>query len=162
MLTQAQVQRLFNYEPSTGANQWKVRPSNRVKIGDVAGTTDRHGYVVVFIYGSQYKAHMVIWLYLYGVWPTTDVDHEDTDKSNNRKPNLRLGTRSQNIANSGKRRSNKTGYKGVHMFKRTGKFQAQITVSGKKLHLGFFDNPADASAAYQAAAVKHFGSFARI
>ena len=37
---------------------------------------------------------------------------------------------------------------------------ASIMVDGKRINLGAFASPEDASAAYQSAAAKHFGEFA--
>ena len=91
-----------------------------------------------------------------------EVDHKDRDRSNNCYDNLRLATRSQNAANSTKKRTNTSGYKGVSKSKSKVKtrWYAGIEVMGKYHYLGTFDTPQEASAAYRAAAIQHFGSFA--
>lgn len=48
-------------------------------------------------------------------------------------------------------RLNKSGYIGVSFSKTTNKFVAQITLDGKKIHIGVYSSPEEASAAYQAA-----------
>lgn len=48
-----------------------------------------------------------------------------------------------------------TGYKGVYYDKRRRKFAAGIKINGITLHLGRFDTPGEAAAAYDAAAVAH-------
>lgn len=91
-----------------------------------------------------------------------DIDHKNGNTLDNRKCNLRKCTKSQNGQNSKIKKNNKCGFKGVAFDKQTGKFRAQMRLtSGKRLHLGRFDKVEDASIAYQLAATKHFGEFAR-
>lgn len=78
-----------------------------------------------------------------------DVDHINRDKLDNRSSNLRLVDRSTNSLNSGKRKHNTSGYKGVTWHKASGKWSAQIMVKGKKYHLGLYTEPQEASVAYQ-------------
>ncbi len=74
--------------------------------------------------------------------------------------NLRVCTNSQNSMNQLKSRDNTSGYKGVYLCKRTGKWRASITVQYKVKRLGRFATPEDASAAYRAAALNLHGEFA--
>jgi hypothetical protein len=88
-----------------------------------------------------------------------DVDHINHDTLDNRKQNLRLATRSQNLANN-RRPIGATGFRGVC---RTSSgellpFKAQI----KGEYLGTFANAVDAARAYDTAASKKFGEFARL
>ena len=96
-----------------------------------------------------------------GEWPSRQVDHKDTDRSNNRWANLRLATGSQNKANMGKRADNKSGYKGVSWYSQTSRWVAQIRFEGKSKTLGYFLDPVKAHAAYCEAAARLFGEFAR-
>lgn len=59
--------------------------------------------------------------------------------------------------NSDPRPSSKSGYKGVSYFKRTGKWKAQITITGKTKALGYFHTAEDAARAYDAAAYETRG-----
>lgn len=90
------------------------------------------------------------------------VDHINGITFDNRKSNLRLATNSQNSQNKGMRKDNTTGYKGVCFDKEAKKYQASIRYNGKKIYLGKYDNPVDAALAYNEAAEKYFGEFARI
>jgi hypothetical protein len=89
------------------------------------------------------------------------VDHVDGDKLDNRRANLRLATNQQNQANVSRQSNNTTGFKGVHFHKGHGKYMARIGVSYKRIHLGYFDTAEQANKAYQQAAIKYFGEFAR-
>ena len=55
---------------------------------------------------------------------------------------------------------NASGYKGVHWYPPTSKWQAQIKISGKRQHLGYFTTPEAAAEVYDAVAVQYFGEFA--
>lgn len=89
-----------------------------------------------------------------------EVDHINNNKLDNRRENLRLATRAEQTRNSSLSRRSSSGYKGVSRQKSSGKWQAQIVVNGKYIHLGVFDDPKDAHAAYCKAATKYFGEFA--
>lgn len=85
------------------------------------------------------------------------VDHNDKDKGNNRRYNLRLATNSQNQANQG-RNSNSRYYRGVY---RSGsKYFAQIKHGGKSKWLGSFNCPIEAAIAWDIAAYRLHGEFA--
>jgi hypothetical protein len=89
------------------------------------------------------------------------VDHIDGNGANNRRTNLRLCTRAQNLYNS-KPRASRSQYKGVRFEKRTGKWIAEITHRGKKHYLGAFDNEIEAAHAYDQKARTLFGEFAHL
>lgn len=87
------------------------------------------------------------------------VDHINGDPLDNRRENLRPASASQNIANGKMRKNNTSGFKGVN---RNGSgWSAKIKVNRKAIYLGTFRTPEEAGAAYEAAAKKHFGEFAR-
>lgn len=88
------------------------------------------------------------------------VDHIDHNQANNQRNNLRICTQSQNRANSRKQKEASSKYKGVSYKKATKKWRAQIGINGKKVHLGDFIDELDAAAAYDTAALEHFGEFA--
>lgn len=88
------------------------------------------------------------------------VDHLDRDPLNNQRDNLRLASRSQNGANRNIRKNSLSGYKGVSWHKTAKKWTAKLTLNGKLIHLGYFDDPIDAAKAYDQAAREYFGEFA--
>jgi len=91
------------------------------------------------------------------------VDHINGDKTDNRRCNLRLCNKGQNLRNTPKRVGEYTSeYKGVHFDKSRKKWKAEITVDYKNKYLGRFDTPIEAAIAYNHAALIYFGEFAQL
>ena len=88
------------------------------------------------------------------------VDHRNHDTLDNRRSNLRACTVAQNIANSMIRSTNKSGYKGVCLFKQNNKWRATIVFQGKQRALGYYYSKIEAAKAYDRAATELFGDFA--
>lgn len=89
-----------------------------------------------------------------------DVDHINGNGLDNRRCNLRVCSRSENLMNQKISKANKTGVKGVHRTK-SGVFVAQIKKNGKGIYLGRFDLLNDAALARIAAEKEMFGQFSR-
>jgi hypothetical protein len=88
------------------------------------------------------------------------LDHINGDTIDNRRENLREATRHDNASNSAMRFFNRSGYKGVHPYGK--KWIAQIQNNRKKIHIGVFATKEQAAMAYNEAAKKLHGAFARI
>ena len=88
------------------------------------------------------------------------VDHIDGDGLNNRRENLRLCSISENQKNRRKSRHASGPYKAIAVAP-SGRFVARITHNGKRIWLGTFDDAEQARLAYEAAAKKLHGEFAR-
>ncbi|MGB8014162.1 MAG: AP2 domain-containing protein [Terriglobales bacterium] len=88
------------------------------------------------------------------------VDHKNRYPLDNRRNNLRIATPSQNAANS-RARGGTSRFAGVSWHMRCGKWRARIRPNGSTIHLGLFANELDAALAYDVAARKHFGEFAK-
>src|SRR5690554_1628702 len=93
------------------------------------------------------------------------TDHINGNKLDNRKENLRIVTHTENGANRKKKYNSKSKYKGVSLCSnpnRKKKWRARITVNGKLKFLGNFYTEDEAAKAYNDAALKHFGEYARL
>ena len=87
------------------------------------------------------------------------VDHKNHNTLDNTRLNLRVCTHGENMRNSKIPKNNKTGYKGVHFNKSTGKFKSAIWFKNKFIHLGYFSNSKDAARSYNNAALRYHKDF---
>lgn len=149
---------ILSYEPDTGIFRSLINRGARARAGNITGSLNAGGYVVIKIDRVQYLAHKLAVLYMTGKWPTHEVDHENTKTSDNRWVNLRQATHSQNTKNRSMNVNNSTAFKGVS--KRGNRSRSKINCNGKQINLGMFDTPEEAHAAYTFASGFYHGEFA--
>ncbi len=153
-----QVSDLLSYHPATGTLKWNF-PRTKKEVRKVGSY--QHGRLRVGLFGQTYHAHRICWFLYYGVEPVFMIDHVNGDPSDNRIENLREATVYNNQHNKGRQKNNVSGFKGVCWNSDSRKWQAGIKVQRKSIHLGLFNTPEQAHAAYAEAARKYFGEFAR-
>ena len=161
-LTADFVRSVLDYDPATGALSWK-RSSDRHNPfkGKTINFISSRGYIICRICGRNYKAHRVIWFMMTSAWPADQIDHISGVRNDNRWTNLREATRSENCRNAKVRNTNTSGRKGVNWNIKSKKWEASISLNGKRKYLGGFDDIVDAAAAYENAATELFGEFKR-
>lgn len=99
---------------------------------------------------------------LLGLQPGEICDHKDGNGLNNKLDNIRKCTFSQNQQNKSKTTNTTTSkYKGVYL-KRLYKWYASIRINTKFIHLGVYDTEIEAARAYNTAALRMFGQFAKL
>lgn len=154
-VTHTQLKQLLRYDPITGTFEWLV-PTRKTTCGAIAGTVNVLGYVQISIGKKLYLAHVLAVFYMTGKWPV-EVDHKDTNRTNNRWKNLRECAHNQNLWNSRRSKRNTSGFKGVSHHA-NGRFRAYI----QGQHLGVFSSAEAAARAYDEEAARRFESFARL
>jgi hypothetical protein len=90
------------------------------------------------------------------------IDHRNGDGLDNRRDNLRRATNSQNGYNRRKRTNTTSRFLGVYFNKKKRLWASSIKSHGKRVWLGYFKSEVDAAHAYDRAAIKYHGEFARL
>jgi hypothetical protein len=159
-LTQSELIRQLHYDQNTGKFTRLISNANSVKVGEFAGNINKvSGYVLLWVCGNLYSAHRLAFLYMTGTFPNNDIDHINGIRSDNRWLNLREATRSQNMKNTAKYKTNSSGYKGVSYVKSSNKWLAQACLNRKNFKLGYFDTPEEAKATYDSFCKANHGEF---
>lgn len=115
-------------------------------------TNDNHGYAIAKGDKRKIKFHIEV----KGRKRGYVVDHQDRNKLNNRKSNLRFLTKSENAINSHVRKDNTSGITGVGMNNRKNRWVARIVVNQRNIHLGTFKSKEEAIKARKDAEEKYF------
>lgn len=159
MLTQARLKEVLHYETTTGIFTYLLSRRTTI-IGTVAGTI-WDGYRWIYVEGKRFSAHRLAWLYVYGEWPKQQTDHINGIRDDNRIENLRdvsVNANQQNVRYG--KSDNTSGYLGVSKRKdvKAKPWRAQILINGRMTHLGYFETPELAHAAYiKAKRIHHIG-----
>ena len=133
------------------------------------GAKNNKGYGQLWV-GSQTDgtarkvlAHRVAFTALVGPIPDgREVDHACGNPSCVRPDHLRLASHAENMRYARRRADNTSGFRGVYFDKTRGKWKAHIRVDGCLTTIGRYPTAEDAARAYDDAARKHYGKFARL
>ncbi len=161
--TQERLRELLDYAPSTGILTWRVRVNSMVPAGMRAGTLNTaSGYRYISVDKNSTTEHRVIWCWMTGEWPPSEVDHKNRVRNDNKWENLRLASESDNKGNRPPF-PNKTGFPGVKRvaapYLKRECYSATVTRGNVKKYLGVFDTPEEAHAAYVTARNELYGEF---
>lgn len=165
LITPVDVRRLFSYDSKSGNLIWKDSRHEH-RNGSVAGYRSKRRAIYVVITASDGKyytflGHLLVWAWVYGVWPTDEIDHINGDDCDNRIENLRECSHAENLRNQNKVLG-EVPFKGVtRSSANASRFEASIRLDRKAHHLGTFSSPQDAARAYDKAALRLFGNFAK-
>lgn len=139
----------LNYDPATGVFTWNVSAPG-IKAGKKAGCISVHGYKIVKVGRVAFRANRLAWFMANGHWPDGEVDHINGDRLDNRLENLRVVGRAENSQNKRSAQANNksSGFLGVTWNKQHMRWQSKIMANKKMHHVGYFDTPEVAHAAY--------------
>jgi hypothetical protein len=130
----------------------------KYKWGWYVGKTS--SYVTTLISRKSVALHSVLFGIENAPRFSIEIDHIDRNTLNNRRSNLRIGNRGNNVCNVAPYKNKSSKYKGVSLFREMGKWKAEIRKNRKGIYLGLFDSEADAARAYNEKAKELHGEFA--
>ena len=143
------------FEYVDGQLIWKVRHSNRVKVGDRAGSLGVRRYRVIRLNNQLYFEHRLVWALLKGkIEDGRVIDHIDGNRLNNRIENLQLIEQRQNVQKQSKRRKSASGLRNVQKHKT----KWVVRVSNK--YIGIYNDIELAELVAHEAREKFHGEFA--
>ena len=152
----------FKVDTENGIVYWASRPSNRVLVGQEAGTEkeqlDGKKYWVISLDYRKIKRSHLIYLFVHGFQCKQQIDHINGDSLDDRAVNLRAATITQNAWNHkpvARRINLPTGVRNS-----LGRYQARITVNKKVIYLGVYDTPEEAAIIYQQKRKEYYGEYA--
>ena len=158
----ASIDGYLNYEIS-----WWGRVRNTTTGRILKGGTISSGYSAVILCKEGKRKNHSVHVLVASEWVGNPdgkrcVDHMDNDKTNNNWKNLRWATSSENSRNMRKHWDGSSSFKGVSWDKRAGKWRTQILVNRKVKTLGRYLSEREAADVYNAAAIEHYGVFAKL
>lgn len=162
-LTHEYLKQCIDYNPETGEFKWKINQGAAIYGNDAYYVRNEAGNKIQLktkILGQLHQTKRLIVFYMTGYMPSPNrvVISVDNNTLNLKWSNVKVG--SQTEAQVKGRNKGSSAFKGVCFNKQTKKYLAQISIHGKKKHLGRYHTESEAHAAYMKAARKHYGELA--
>lgn len=121
------------------------------------------GYARRTIYVNKKYKTLLMHRFIINAPEGKEVDHINGNKLDNRRENLRLVSRIQNSQNKKAQTNTNNLYKGYYKENRGKRlYVVEIIVNTKKIYIGKYSTELEAAKAYNDAAVKYFGEFAKL
>lgn len=150
--------RLALSEESPSGLIWIQKGTRGIKPGDFAGKQLPNKYWTIRFNGQPFYAHRLVYLLKTEEDPLEkEVDHVNGFEN---PLDVRAVTSRENNYNLRKRKNSKSKYKGVRAKRK--KWQAGICIEGIYKNLGVYETEHEAANAYNEAALKLYGEFARL
>lgn len=131
------LDKLLKYDPITGILTRKIL--FRYNSRKICDAKLNNGYIYFVYKKKYYLAHRLIWRMMTGDDPEFfQIDHINGVRDDNSWKNLRLATEHQNQRNVYLAKNNTSGVKGVTWEKKRQCWQAQVSLNGKNIFLGYF------------------------
>jgi hypothetical protein len=98
----------LRYDPATGQFWWR-NPGRKRRMHEPAGSRTAAGFTLISVAGYRFLGHRLAWMLTHKAWPTSNLEHINGDRTDNRIENLREVTRSEAVHNTGMWDSNTSG-----------------------------------------------------
>lgn len=116
-----------------------------------SGNHDKDGYSLLYHNGQSHRVHNLVWTQNNGDIPDgKEVDHKCINTGCINIKHLQVVTHALNAQNRKLNKTNKSGYRGVFLNKKSGKWIARVTLNKKSHHIGTFDTAEEAGKAASA------------
>ncbi len=158
------VKQALCYDPETGVMTWAncSKYHNALNGAEAGGPIPNQSgkfYHKITIGGRKISRSRLAFAWMTGRWPSECIDHINGNSLDDRWVNLREATITENAWNH-KRRAKRQDHLPMGVRQMGSGFQARIAVNKRMIHLGVFETPSAAQAAYQQARSAHYGKFA--
>lgn len=163
-ITIERLQSLFRIDVRSGRLFWKKGPRTHPRLRGAEAGSPRQShsgkiYWIVKIDGIAHRRSHLIFLVVHGRYPHPLIDHKDGNSLDDRPENLRDATILENAWNHKRRKRRIELPMGVRLTA-AGNYQARIGYRGRQIHLGAYDNEAEAHQVYLAKRQQLYGEFA--